>query len=148
MLSLRGSTNFLGKTILGHPNEQHTLRTDKCIWLKSSTMFNIIHRNMVLECPMYWVKLKCMVLKIYSSATAERLFGWSWVRFNSNTTVWWGVAGNQRHQLRFEYSPYLHPTTIHTTVFYWSTPPPSGDFKRRPWKILPTQGKGWRPRRF
>ena len=38
-----------------------------------------------------------------------------WVSFNSNTAVWWGVAGNQKQQLWFEYSPYLHPPPFDNT---------------------------------
>ena len=42
---------------------------------------------------------------------------------------------------------YIHPPD-YTHCILLHTLPPSGDFKRRPWKIRPTQGKGWRPRRF
>ena len=96
-----------------------------------------------------------------------------WVSFNSNTAVWWGVAGNQKQQLWFEYSPYLHPppfdntppccilplyftsipfNTIHISIVFYCTTdrhthtaPSRWGLQKAPWKIRPTQGKGWRP---
>ena len=80
--------------------------------------------------------LECILL-----GAVERLFGWSWVSFNSNTTVWWGVAGNQRHQLRFEYSPYLHPPT--RTIVYTAAHhlPPVGTSKGGRRRFAPPRGR-------
>ena len=99
----------------------------------------------------------------------RRCFLRLWVSFNSNTAVWWGVAGNQKQQLWFEYSPYLHPPpsdntppwsilplyftstpfdTIHISIVFYCnthTAPSRWGLQKAPWKIRPTQGKGWRP---
>ena len=69
----------------------------------------------------YWSLCTNNTFKMSGLECFRRCFLRLWVGFNSNTAVWWGVAGNQKQQLWFEYSPYLHPPPSDNTppaVFY------------------------------